>query len=74
MRDYSYDTYPDYEETEAEHRFDPELKGEIVKRLLDHGADINAADENGDTPLIFALRANRESIVHLLLERGADAQ
>lgn len=73
-RAYSYDTYPDDEETEAEHSFDPVLKSEIVKRLLDHGADINAADEDGDTPLIFALRANRESIVHLLLERGADAQ
>ena len=41
--------------------------------LLDHGADINAVDEEfRSTPLGFAARWGRRSMVRLLLDRGAD--
>ncbi len=44
---------------------------EQVRRLLDQGANINARDMWGDTPLHLAARGH-EGIVRLLLERGAD--
>ncbi len=46
---------------------------EMVRLLLDHGADINAVDEEfRATPLGFAARWGYRDIVTLLLERGAD--
>ena len=47
---------------------------EVATLLLDYGADINAVDKDGDTPLILAIRGRRpdEDLVQLLLERGAD--
>ena len=50
--------------------------GDIAKArlLLDHGADINALDEEyRSTPLGLAARWGQAAIVALLLERGADA-
>jgi ankyrin repeat protein len=50
-------------------------EGEITKArlLLDHGADINAIDdEYRSTPLGVAVRRGQEALVTLLLERGAD--
>lgn len=44
---------------------------EIIKSLLNHGADINAKVYNGWPPLFFAF--NNYEVVKLLLERGADA-
>ena len=44
----------------------------VVKLLLEAGADVRAADENGDTPLMLASRGGREAVVKLLLEAGAD--
>ena len=44
----------------------------LVEILLDKGADIDKRPtENGDTPLIFAIRKNKVNIVKLLLDRGA---
>ncbi|CAK9046130.1 unnamed protein product [Durusdinium trenchii] len=45
----------------------------MAKRLLEHGADVEAADSNGDTVLMSAARSGHESVAKLLLERGADA-
>lgn len=43
---------------------------EVVRALLDAGANVNAQD---DLPLRFALRANvSKELIELLLERGAD--
>jgi ankyrin repeat protein len=46
----------------------------IVACLLRHGAQINARDKNGETPLIAATsgRFATADLVHLLLEHGAD--
>ncbi len=47
---------------------------EVVKLLLDHGAEINARDqESGATPLSYAASLGRAEVVDLLLTRGADA-
>jgi ankyrin repeat protein len=40
--------------------------------LLQAGCDINAADSNGRTPLMYAVRYQRPTAVRLLLERGAN--
>jgi len=44
----------------------------LVQLLLDSGAHINAADDDGSTPLHEATYYNHPEIVMLLLERGAD--
>jgi ankyrin repeat protein len=40
--------------------------------LLQHGADPNARDKKGDTPLHYAVRENAFLIVSHLLQNGAD--
>lgn len=58
-------------------------KKELVKLLIDHGAEINAKDDwkgnmnrpdgtEGWTPLIFAADSDHEEVVKILIERGAD--
>ncbi|KAH8982519.1 ankyrin repeat-containing domain protein [Lactarius akahatsu] len=50
-----------------------ELK--LVQLLLDHGANVNAKDNRGQTPLHQVLGSFEESdfpVVQLLVERGAD--
>lgn len=44
----------------------------IVERLLELGADVNAADWHGSTPLIMAVHGGHVSIVQRLLQRGAN--
>ncbi|ORB90339.1 ankyrin repeat domain-containing protein [Mycobacterium persicum] len=41
-------------------------------RLLDAGADVNAIDEQGCTPLHFAAKGESDEVVRLLLDAGAD--
>jgi ankyrin repeat protein len=47
---------------------------QAVKFMLDHGADVNAKDEDGRTALIFVANSNRVPVktVQLLIEHGAD--
>ncbi|HNW81916.1 MAG TPA: ankyrin repeat domain-containing protein [bacterium] len=40
--------------------------------LINKGADINAKDKEGDTPLQYAIRFGRIDAFRLLLEKGAD--
>jgi ankyrin repeat protein len=47
-------------------------KDEVVKLLLDLGANINAVSDNGTTPLMMAVRGGHKSTVKLLLDRGAN--
>jgi ankyrin repeat protein len=48
-------------------------KVEIVRLLLDRGAEVNARGGMGVTPLMMASQYNHPKVVRLLLERGADA-
>jgi ankyrin repeat protein len=45
-----------------------------ARMLLDHGADVNAVDPTGRTPLIYAVISDllQLDVVKLLVERGAD--
>lgn len=43
-----------------------------IGRLLDHGADIDAATNSGSTPLRFAVQESKTDAVTALLARGAD--
>lgn len=51
-------------------------KGEfaIAKLLLERGADPNATDKQGYTPLCHAAISDNADIVRALLDRGADAR
>jgi hypothetical protein len=40
--------------------------------LIDHGANINAQDDDGYTPLIVACYKGLADIAQLLIEKGAD--
>ena len=45
---------------------------DIMKMLLDSGADINLTDEQNMTPLHYAVISGGKEAVSLLLENGAD--
>ena len=45
---------------------------EIVRFLLDNKADVNATNNYGTTPLIYACRRGHIDIVRILIESGAD--
>jgi ankyrin repeat protein len=47
-------------------------KKALMELLLEHGADINSHNKQGDTPLHMAMRRNDKTIVNFLLEKGAD--
>src|SRR5262249_44108447 len=40
--------------------------------LLDAGCDVNASDNKGRTPLIYAVAFERPAVIELLLKRGAN--
>lgn len=44
----------------------------IIQTLLAHGADANAAQVGGFTPIFSAAAANREDLVELLIKHGAN--
>lgn len=46
----------------------------FVRFLLENGADINALDAEGNTPLHYAFALGNEEIVKLLIEKGADVR
>ena len=53
---------------------DEGLQRTSVEMLLDNGADIEARDQRGRTPLRIAVEFNKVGNVESLLERGADSR
>jgi ankyrin repeat protein len=47
---------------------------EVVKFLLEKGADIEASDSYGRTPLSMAVQENKQELVKFLLDKGADIE
>ena len=45
---------------------------DVIKRLVDVGADVNRQNRYEDTPLHLAARHNNTEAVRLLLDNGAD--
>ena len=45
---------------------------EIVSLLIEHGADVNARDSNGFTPLMNAALGEQPESVRVLLAKGSD--
>src|SRR5262249_33553096 len=45
---------------------------QVARKLLDNGADVNARDAEGNTPLILASFYASPECVELLIEKGAD--
>ncbi|KAL7298645.1 hypothetical protein TKK_0008411 [Trichogramma kaykai] len=46
----------------------------FVRTLLKYGADVNAKDDNGNSPLHLAVLSNNLDVVQVLLKRGAYVQ
>lgn len=46
---------------------------QIVKLLLDQGADVNAQGREYGSALLAAIEGDRDCVIGLLLEAGADA-
>jgi hypothetical protein len=63
---------PKARKTEPIHVAAAEGKRDAMTRLLSEGADMNALDEQGRTPLMLAVQADQDEIVRLLLFLGAD--
>ena len=45
---------------------------DVVRVLLEHGAEINKAANSGCTPLFIASQEGRVDVVRVLVEQGAD--
>lgn len=44
----------------------------IVQTLIEHGANINATNNDGESALLLAAAKGSENMVKLLIENGAD--
>lgn len=52
------------------------IKGNVedAKSLLENGANVNAQDDKGWTPLMFAAKSQNVELTKLLMENGADSE
>lgn len=74
----SIDSEDDYEATPLHHAVKNEnCSLEVIKYLLDNGADIRATDEDGQTPLHYLVQKFRKDAIDvacLLLDHGAEIE
>ena len=49
-------------------------KDDVVKALIDHGANVNITDNNGWSPLMFAAEKGHLTIMQALLDKNADTK
>ena len=67
------DTLIDY----GEHKITPLMKAcwdgeqEIAAYLIENGADVNATDDAGETPIFSAIKRERPELTQLLIDKGA---
>jgi len=47
-------------------------RGSVAEFLVENGADINAKDRNGRTPLLIAIEANDLDTIKMLINKGAN--
>jgi ankyrin repeat protein len=47
-------------------------QSDLVELMLEHGADVQATDANGTSPLLLAASQGETEIAHSLIKRGAD--
>ena len=47
-------------------------KDDILQLLIENGADINAKDNQGNSPIYIAVKNNEIRILRILIEKGAD--
>jgi len=45
---------------------------DLLELLVKHHFDVNLRDAQGNTPLVYAIKFNRRSIVNYLIEQGAN--
>jgi len=45
---------------------------EVLRALVEAGADVNKGNNNGRTPLIYAAGNGKVEVVRFLLQKGAD--
>jgi ankyrin repeat protein len=62
-----------YKESTPLHQASDRGHVQVVRALLEDGADITAKNEDKLTPLHRASRSGQEAVVRILLEQGADA-
>ena len=49
-----------------------DMSPKVSRSLLDHGADVNSVNDQGETALHLAIRDRQKPLTQLLLARGAD--
>ncbi|HVK05686.1 MAG TPA: ankyrin repeat domain-containing protein [Armatimonadaceae bacterium] len=51
---------------------DPKAEAELMRLLIEKGADVNGRNAEGITPLMYSALAGRAELAALLVEKGAD--
>lgn len=47
---------------------------EAIKKLVSYGGDIDLVDNNGQTPIFYAIKGGRADIVEYMLQNGINRE